>query len=262
VSSAEIGLDAAVALIGSLHQGHAPTKSVIADPAASIFTDGVLVAGPVLTKLSQYDVHSTATPEQAAAVNQYRCGPTAAIAAAINKGPANFLKLVDWALVEANCPAPQTTILEPIKVSFEAKTTTFGELGQLEQVLLDCFSSANAEAGHYTGIMGKQMVKLLTAAGIATFNKAAKGSITGVKHENRFANGESWGLLLEEKEHWILVGQTNAVAPEKGKPFVFDPDSYEDLSEHIFYYDHTKTPADNQLFLDYFGSVQSGWASQ
>jgi len=264
-STMESGLEDLVGMIDSIHHGHVPSGNDVKSRivcSASIFTttgDATeLVAEPVLSVMSQYDMPSgsTLTP------NQNRCGPTAAVAAAVNKGTDSLLALIEWAKKAENCPSPQTTLLTPMTASVGAKTTTFGELAQLIQILYDCFTDHNADGAEPAGISGAQMVQLLKGAGIAVFNRAAKGSITGVKPEARFPKGESWGLLLDERHHWILVGQSRAPDAEPGKPFVYDPDSYEDL-DHIYYYDPAKTAEENKLFLDYFGTaahpVSSGW---
>jgi len=253
-SSIELGIDATTAMLSRIHAGYAyqtTAKSAATDP---VFTDGVIIAGEVLKTLTQYDVPEGADPKN---VEQNRCGPTTAIAAAINKGGDALSKLVEFAKSSPDCKDHQVEKCDAIKASIDDKSLTFGQLGDLEQLLYDCFGNENAMNGD-TGTSGKQVVIMLKAAGIAQFNKAAKGNPKITKHEARFPKGESWGLLLESQGHWVLVGQTTAPEGETGKAFIYDPDSLETIDQ-VFYYEPGGGDA-NALFEEYW-KVDSGWPS-
>jgi hypothetical protein len=264
VSLAE-GLQQVGAMLSRVHAGIEYESVPKKLPGDSAETDGALIAATVLASLTQYEV----TEGESVPADENRCGPTTAIAAALNKGGDSFLKLVDYArglhaaVTDDEAKKKLVEELDTVKTAISGHTLTYGHFGLVEKSLYALFAEFNSGNFGKGGINGAQMVELLKAAGITQFDKATKGDFATIKHEDRFPPGEGWALLIHNGEtgHWIFVG-TSSGAP--GKYFVYDPATLKGVDQ-TFYYDPAPGFEEaNKLFQDYFTACDvskgDGWA--
>jgi len=228
-----------------------------------VFAAGFDKVAQILDTITQFDDSSTTR------YDEDRCGAAVTVAAAINAGLVGpLIDFISTTPSKPNAPLPNTGsrfLLTQIKNRFNDKSATYGDIGQLEDILYEHWSVVSGT--DHTGMVGGQLHNLFVGMGIPEPDATVDASTAN------FDKGKSWPYIIHIASgsdaptaiHWILLGGD----ADTGNQFIYDPYSMRDNGP-LFTACADLTPppvvASNTFYHEYqtwiMNSAQtgSGWA--